>query len=109
MDKEFIEIEDALKKADSEANKNLKKIKDIKQAIEILESEGILLPEIIYDTLSHYQSHYQSELEKQDKIFRQLLKMKIKCKHEYVMSDDEKYQECKYCGDKRYITSKINL
>ena len=30
MDKEFIEIEAALKKADSEANKNLKKIKDIK-------------------------------------------------------------------------------
>ena len=105
MDKEFIEIEAALKKADSEANKNLKKIKDIKQAIEILESEGILLPEIIHDTLSHYQS----ELEKQDKIFRQLLKMKIKCKHEYVLSEDEKYQECKHCGDKRYITSKINL
>ena len=109
MDKEFIEIEESLKKVDSEVEGYLKKIMDIKHAIETLEAEDISLPESVYGTLNYYQS----EFENKSKVFRQLLglrnKMKIECKHEYVLSNDEKYQECKHCGDKRYITSKINL
>lgn len=109
MDKEFIEIEETLKKVDSELNGYQKKINDIKQAIETLEDENIALPESAYGTLAYYQS----EFDKESKTYRQLVglrnRMKIECKHEYVLSDDEKYQECKHCGDKRYITSKINL
>ena len=109
MNKEFIEIEETLKKVNSELNGYQKKINDIKQAIETLEAENISLPESVYGTLAYYQS----EFDKESKVYQQLVglrnKMKIECKHEYVLSDDEKYQECKHCGDKRYITSKINL
>lgn len=109
MNKEFIEIEETLKKVDSELNGYQKKINDIKQAIETLEDENIALPESAYGTLAYYQS----EFDKESKVYQQLVglrnRMKINCKHDYVLSNDEKYQECKRCGDKRYITSKINL
>jgi septal ring factor EnvC (AmiA/AmiB activator) len=109
MNKEFIEIEETLKKVDSELNGYQKKINDIKQAIETLEDENIALPESAYGTLAYYQS----EFDKESKVYQQLVglrnRMKINCKHDYVLSNDEKYQECKHCGDKRYITSKINL
>ena len=109
MDKEFIEIEETLKKVDSELNGYQKKINDIKQAIETLEAENISLPESVYGILAYYQS----EFDRESKAYQQLVglrnRMKINCKHDYVLSNDEKYQECKHCGDKRYITSKINL
>ena len=109
MDKEFIEIEQAIKESDSKLSELLKKIDNIKNAIKTLEDENIALPESAYGTLAYYQS----EFDKESKAYQQLVglrnRMKINCKHEYVLSNDEKYQECKHCGDKRYITSKINL
>lgn len=109
MDKDFIEIEEDIKEIDSELNGYQKKINDIKQAIEILEAEGITLPESVYGLLNYYQSTFNRESKIYQQIVRLRDKRKINCKHEYVLSDDEKYQECKHCGDKRYITSKINL
>lgn len=107
MDKEFIEIEETLKKVDSELNGYQKKINDIKQAIEILEAENIALPESAYGTLAYYQS----EFDKESKAYQQLVglrnKIRINCKHEYMheykLRNGEMYQECKYCGNKRYI------
>ena len=109
MDKEFIEIEQAIKESDSQLTELLKKRDNIKNAIKTFEDENIALPESAYGLLNYYQSKFNDE----SKAYQQLVglrnRMKINCKHEYVLSNDERYQECKHCGDKRYITSKINL
>ena len=109
MNKEFIEIEQAIKESDSKLTELLKKRDNIKNAIETFEGENIVLSESAYGLLNYYQSKFNDD----SKIYQQLVglrnKMKIKYKHEYVLSNDETYQECKHCGTKRYITSKINL
>jgi len=76
MDKEFIEIEEDIKKLDSELNEYQKKINDIKQAIETLEAEDISLPESAYGTLAYYQS----EFDKESKVYQQLVGLRNKMK-----------------------------
>ncbi len=78
-EQELIEIEETLKKTESEVDGYLKKVMDIKFAIETLEAEDISLPESVYGTLSYYQS----ELENKSKVFRQLLGLRNKLKHNY--------------------------
>ena len=107
MNKEFIEIEESLKASDIRSSELLHKKNDIQKAIEVLEAEDIALPESVYGTLAYYQS----EFDKESKAYQQLIglrnRMRINCKHEYKheykLRNGEMYQECKYCGNKRYI------
>ena len=78
MNKEdLIEIEETLKESDIRSSELLHKKNDIQKAIEVLEAEDIALPESAYGTLAYYQS----EFDKESKIYRQLLGLRNKLKH----------------------------
>lgn len=80
MNKEFIEIEQAIKESDSKLNELLKKILNIKLAIKTFEDENIVLPESVYGLFSYYQSKINDESKSYQQLVRLRNKMRIECK-----------------------------
>jgi len=107
MNKIFIEIEQSIKEAEVGLIELLKKRDNIKNAIKTFEDENIALPESAYGLLDYYQSTFNHESEVYQQLVRLRDRMRMKCKHEYMheykLRNGEMYQECKYCGNKRYI------
>lgn len=64
-------INDCLSKSEYKQSKYLEKINKIKEAIKTLEEENIILPESVYGTLSFYQSEYNKE----NKAYKDLIKI----------------------------------
>lgn len=76
-EQDLIEIDAAINEIDTKLSELLHKKNNVQSAIEILEAEDIALPEAVYGTLAYYQS----EFDKESKVYRQLLGLRNKLKH----------------------------
>lgn len=64
-------IDKVLLDSEYKQSEYLEKINKIKKAIEVLEEENIALPEAVYGALAYYQSEY----DKENKVYKQLIKV----------------------------------